>query len=260
MTLFRRLFGVVCGTAGLIGLLLCIAGIIGCWLGHSEVARRVDRAFDRADASLVRASGNAEQVRKRLTETKTELRALQDREREGASQPPAEKGARRALSKKAITSLNPQLGEAHQALLTATEISVVANGLLDAVAELPLAERAHVDVDRLHEASEQLAALKERMGKLSTLMEKVSPESDAEIGNESNRAGEILERILLAVDEASNRIDSVREDVGAYHSSINLWLDRLAIAITVLLGWIGAGQFSLLIHGKKLTFGHKSPP
>ena len=136
MGLIRRLFGIVCGTAGLIGLLLSVAGIFGCWLGHAEVHRRVDRTFDRADSSLAQADQSLRQVGQHLTETQSELAALRKRESEMASQPPAGKSARRLLSKKAAASFNPQFVEARQMLVQATEVTLVVNGLMDALAEL----------------------------------------------------------------------------------------------------------------------------
>jgi hypothetical protein len=259
MGLIRRLIGIVFGTAGLIGLLLCVAGIVGCWLAHSEVHRRVDRTFDRADSSLAQADQSLRQVGQRLTETQSELAALRRRESEMASQPPAGKSALRVLSKRAAASFNPQLGEARQMLVQATEVTLVVNGLMDALAELPLTERVNIDVDRLHSASDQLTDLNQRATKLLALLDKAAPDGDSEIEGESTRAGELLDRILAAVGDGSNRIDSARSTVERSQAKIGLWVDRLAIVITVLLVWIGAGQLSLLVHGKKLTFARRRP-
>lgn len=254
MRLIRRLVGVIFGVAGLIGLVLCVAGIVGCWYVHSEIGRRVDRVFDRVDGSLVRAKEQLGQAEKRLGHTKIELGEILKREADLPSQPPAEKNARRLLSKKATSSFHPQIIEAREMLVKATEIGLVANGLLEAFGELPFVERANIDVGRLKEASDQLSELNERTSKLAILLAKAAPDDDAEIGRESTRAAAVLDRVATAVNEVSMRLEVTRTTIEGYRSRINLWIDRMAIAITLVLGWIGAGQLSLLLHGKKMTF------
>src|SRR4051812_12837430 len=130
MRLLRRSIGVLCGTAGATGLALCVAGLVGCWLLHAELVRRVDRVFGRAEDALADIRGNLGRATDRLRESQAELEAVQSREAVQASRPPAERDARRAVSRKALDALGPQVVEVRKVLVKATEAALVANGLL----------------------------------------------------------------------------------------------------------------------------------
>lgn len=250
MRAIRRLFGLVFGIAGLAGLLLSLAGIVTCWIIRSEVNERVDRAFNRADDSLAEVSENLRQADVRLRQTQSELVALHEREANRPSKPAGERDARRALSRKSLEAIPSQLGSARTMLIKASEIGLVANGLMDALAELSFVERSSIDTERLKSTSDQLSQLNERTAKLANLLSK--PDADTEIDNESSGAGEVLDRIIMIVEEGSKRTDAVRGKIADGHTRIRYWLNAAALTITIVLFWIGLGQLSLLIHGRNL--------
>jgi hypothetical protein len=253
MRAVRRPIGVFCGVSGLIGLLLCIAGAAGCWMLHAEIIRRVDRTFGRAETSLADTRDDLANAGDRLRRTHTELLAIQKREADLASHPPAERTARRALSKKALDVQNPRLGEARQLLVRATEVGMVVNGLLDALAELQLVERLNIDAERLKSTSAQLSEATERSEKLADLLAKAAPDGDTSVAGESSRVAEALNRTILAVDGAHESVAAVRGKVEEGHSRINHWTTICAVVVTIVLFWIGLGQLSLLIHGGRLA-------
>jgi hypothetical protein len=252
MRLLRRLVGLLSGVAGLIGLLLCIVGVAGCWMLHAEIIGRVDRTFGRAESALADARDHLGKAGDRLRRTETELQAIQKREADLASRPPAERTARRALTRKSLGALEPQLGEARELLVQATEVGLVVNGLLDALAELPLVERLNVDADRLKTTSTQLSEAIDRSAKLSTVLARAAPDDSTDIAGESTRTAEILGRILASVDGATDRVDGVRGKVEASHGRISHWVTTGALIVTLALVWIGFGQLSLLLHGSRL--------
>jgi hypothetical protein len=242
MRVVRRLTGWTFGAAGAVGLVLCVAGLVGCWVAYFEVVGRVDRLFGRAEGALAETGGNLGQVGDRLRGTQAELGAVRRREAEVSSRPPAERGARRALSRKAVEAIGPQ----------ATEAALVAKGLLDALAELPVADRVNVDTDGLKEASAQLSDVSERAAKLASLL---GPDTgaDRDIGTESSRAAEALRRAIALADAGADRWERGRETVAAGHARTRRWTMGAAVAVTAMLVWIAAGQLSLLIHGRTLA-------
>ncbi|HKB03057.1 MAG TPA: hypothetical protein VKD90_12605 [Gemmataceae bacterium] len=252
MRFVRRLSGLLFGTAGAVGLLLSVAALVGCWAVYSEVQRRVDRVFGRVDGTLTEIQGNLKQAADRLRRSQLELEAVQKREAELTSQPPAQRGVRRELSRKAVESLGPQLGETREGVAKAVEIGLVANGLLDALAELPIVERINVDTDQLKEVSAQLAELTERSNKLASLLAPAAPTSDEQVADESSRAVETLRRTIALADAGADRLEGRRQQVADGHSRAGRCIDGTLVVITIVLLWIAAGQLSLLIHGRKL--------
>jgi hypothetical protein len=252
MRVVRRLAGLLTGAAGIIGLLLCAAGLVGVWVGYVEFVRRVDHWFERADGGLAGVQDNLRKATDRLRATETELEAVRKREADLAGQPPAERGARRELSRKAVEALGPGVGEARETLVKATEAALVANGLLDALAELPVVERVQVDTDRLKEASVRLSELTERSSRLAASLARAAPTEDDQIGSESSRAVEAARQSVALSESASDRLADGSRALAEGRARLMEWVNAIAAALAVILIWIGAGQFSLLVHGGKL--------
>jgi len=213
----------------------------------------VDKTFGRADSSLANVNEHLEKARSRLRQTQTELAAIQKREADLAAKPPAERNSRRLLSKKSVESVNPKLSETRELLVQATEAALVVNGVLEALAELPFVERLSNDTDRLKNTSSQPSEGIERSNKLANLLAKAGPSGDSEIGGESTRIRDTLDRVVSSLDGADDRIEKTRGKVEESHSRIKYWIRVAGMIVTAVLVWIGLGQLSLLIHGGKLV-------
>src|SRR5262249_15181878 len=146
-----------------------------------------------------------------LRETEKELEVVRKREAELASQPPTQRPGRREVSRKAVESLGPGVADARTTLVKATEAALVANGLLDALAELPVVERVNLDTDQLKGASDQLGELTERATRLAELLARAAPAGDEQVGTESARAVEAVRRPIALADAGSERLDGGRQ-------------------------------------------------
>jgi hypothetical protein len=51
------------------------------------------------------------------------------------------------------------------------------------------------------------------------------------------------------VGELAERVAEVRARVAEVNANLQLWITWAAVALSVLLLWIGLGQWSLLVHG-----------
>src|SRR5262249_20127716 len=257
MRTVRRLFGTLGGTAGAVGLLLCIAGIVGCWWLRAEATRRTNRALGNAEELLVEVRDSLGQVGGRLRQTQQELDSMAQREAELAAHPTAERGARRALSRKAIAAVGPQLGDTRGQLAKAIEVGLVLNGLLDALAELPLVERTGVDTQQLKESSAQLSALIEKAEKLAaSLARSPSEQPDGTATDESSRLADSVSGLVTVMEDKSHGANEAREKIADRRATIAHWASVTAIVATAVLVWIGFGQLSLLVHGWKLVRRH----
>jgi len=74
------------------------------------------------------------------------------------------------------------------------------NGLLEALAELPLVERTSVDTGKLKQVADQLSTLIGKTDKLVTLLENPN-QSDNTVTEESSGQAELVEKIVTAMDE-----------------------------------------------------------
>jgi len=254
MRIAHRLFGVLGGTAGAIGLVLCIGGIFGCWWVRSEATRRADRTLGRVEDLLADVRDNLGQAGDRMRQTQHELDSIRERETDMAGRPATERNARRSLSRKAMLAVNPQLGDARGKLAQATEVGLVLRGVLDALAEMPLVERAGVAPERLRESSTQLSELTQKAEKLAgSLAGSPAEPPDSTVADETSRLVEGVGRLVAALDDEATRAYRAREATADQRTQIGRWITLAAAILTAVLIWIGLGQLSLLAHGWKLA-------
>ena len=209
-------------------------------MAYAEAVRRADRTFGRAEDALGDVRDSLRQAGDRLRQTRQELATIREQLQ---AQPFVVDG--QAIARKAAEAALPLLVEARQKLLKATEAGLVLEGLLDALAELPLGERVGIEPERLRDASDRLGELIGRSELLAATLEKTA----SVLADESWRLIGPLDRIIAATDAGADRADAARERVRAWHARVIYWLTVAAVGVTVLLAWIGLGQLSLLVHG-----------
>lgn len=259
MRTIRRVLATFLGVAGATGLVLCAAGVVGCWVVHAEAVRRVDRIFGRTEDALGEVRDALSHVSDQLRRTRRNLDAIRDREADPAERSLVERTLRRAISRKTTEAEIPQLSEARRKLVKAREAALVLEGHVAVLGELPLGERIGVETGLLQDTSDRLEEMIVRSERLATILAKTSPDPTDGASGESSRIGEMLDRIATAIDAGADRASGAGNRVRAWHDRIVRGLHVTGVALTVLLGWIGLGQLSLLTYAGALHPRNRRP-
>jgi hypothetical protein len=183
----------------------------------------------------------------RLRQARREVEAVERREEEPAA--PAGAKRRPALPRAAAQSTSAQLGQARQKVVAATEVGLVAGGVLDVLAELPVAARVGLDTSRLRDASDQLSDLIRTADRLAAALPRGADEPDESAAGLADRVG----RVVSTIDAAAGRLDDARAQVADWHRRTVRALTITAVAATALLVWIGLGQVCLAAQGFRRT-------
>ncbi|HYH64528.1 MAG TPA: hypothetical protein VD866_07510 [Urbifossiella sp.] len=248
MRVVGRLVAALLGLLGTTGTILCAAGLVGVWVLHSDLVGRADRVFGRAEDRLATARADLGRVAERLQQARREIEAVEKRDEKLAA--PAVKRHRTVLPPSGAASASNQLGQARQILVTATEVGLVADGVLDVLAELPASERVGIDTARLRDASAQLSDLIRTADRLSAALPRPADAPDDHAAGIADRVG----RVAATLDEAAGNVHGVRERVVDWHRRTVRALNIAAVVATALLVWIGLGQACLANQGVRRCF------
>ena len=139
--------------------------------------------------------------------------------------------------------------------MAATEVGLVAGGVLDVLAELPVAERVGLDTARLRDASAQLSDLIRTADRLSAVLPRGPDGPDDSAAGLADRVG----RVVATIDAAAGRLDDARAQVAAWHRRPVRALTLTAVAATALLLWIGLGQVCLAAQGVRRAVRRPAP-
>jgi hypothetical protein len=260
MRILKRLFGALFFLIGLIGLVLCVAGVIGCWRAYDDLLKRSGPIFDKGEKALTKAREDLVAAREPLTKARERLKEIQEREAAFAASSESDNGRQRRLQLRSLVrDAPPQLREARGMIINTTEAAVVVNGLLDAAADLPGVERSGLDTAKLEDASKQLSEATQKADKLAERLGGTDdPLSPQELEN-SKRIAEILDRIIEVIDDGINWTDRTLTKVKDWHARFPHILLLSAVVITIALIWIALGQFSLMAHGFSWALGRRTP-
>jgi hypothetical protein len=242
----RRLFGMLIGTAGLIGIIACGAGVVGCWWFHNSLNQRLDGVFNRANDVLAKLGGDATLVRDRLIVVQRDLDAARQPDASPASRP-TDEGGRRPLAARAVASLGKQLGDVQPQIVRAVGLGMLANGLLDASSDLWLAERVGIDTDRLQDASDRFANVLDRARRLASSIE---GRPDAETVENLSNLSDSVSLIVTIADQTADRANVARARLADREPRTRQNIKWAAVIATLVLFWMGVGQLSLMLHGR----------
>jgi hypothetical protein len=211
---------------GVLGLVHCVAGLIACWQLRAEALPRLDALFTRADELLTDVGGDVSRVRDSLRQVQTDLDAT-----------------RRSPGRPAMAAVARRLGDTRPKLSRAVELGMVANGVLDSLSDLSLADRAGINTDRLRGTSEQL----DQAVKLAADVGGAVPPEEA------SRIADAVGRAVAVLDEAAERVGALKDRIAIRRMEIPQQVTYAAIIATVALIWIAVGQVCMIVVGRRRT-------
>jgi hypothetical protein len=243
-----KLVKALLGLMGLLGTVLCLIGLIGCWLLYAAAVERTQRAFGQVSNSLLDARGNLSDSRVQLDRTRTELIAFRLRNSTGNDVPPTERTRRRVSLRQSSDETLGKLNDLRRSVLRAAEMALVAKGFCNALSELPLTERVAIDPETLRETGDQLSDAILLAERLSTLLGAAAPGPiEPAVDEQSQRLDGALDRVAVGVDVGVDRLGSAIDQVEDLRSRLIRCFTVTAMVCSALLIWIGAGQLSLMV-------------
>src|SRR5262245_41643252 len=257
MRLLCRFAAIIVVVLSLATIIACAAGIVGIGMCYPRVSDKVETISARLDAGLERVSTANQNVRGAIERARGDMAAVNKESADlGAS---GEKGSRasRALrtiiQKQAARNIDDLGGR----LATLSDAAVAVSSLLESFEELPARPKVRADPEVLNRRAEEARRLSASLRKLeAALGDKDKEASSREVAATTSDVGELLEKCQTALDGWQSELDTAREDLTRIKTQIVRWQPYAAIALTVLLAWVAAGQVSLL--GRALEWLRRS--
>jgi hypothetical protein len=245
MRLMRRFGGALVLLLSAVGILGCAGGIIGIWMLYPGVSERVQTISARLDVGLQRVSAANQNVRRAIERARADVATVS---KESADLGGGEKGRRasRALRTAIQRQAAPNIADLGGRLATLSDAAVAVSSLLESFQELPTGPRVHVEPDLLKLRADEAQQLSARLRKLeAALGDEEKGTSSREAAATTSEVAHVLETCQVAVDSWQSDLDAARADLARIQAQTVSWLLPVAIAMTVLLVWVAAGQISL---------------
>ena len=239
---------------GLIGIVVCLLGMIGVWVVDSHLTRATHRVFGLADGALVfaddRVSGIQENVwdaritSSELVKVFSELEAKRLRQRIAEDDELVEKARTMQLQ---LEQVNDILLANDEALNLAKRGIEIANSLGSDSAETKIANLQQ-DIEKLQTQLEEVIS---NVDRVTQLLGSVQDEPDDQ--RDFVAAASFMLRIVATLDtvqegfvELHARLERSRQQARTANGKATRWIHVGAWSMTLLLLWMLAGQFALV--------------
>ena len=239
MSTIRRVVGSLASLAGVVGVILCAAAIIGCWIAQARFVDWVDQTGQRVTASLEQVKRNLITVNASMRHTQAELAEVRRKAATSGNQ-----AQTNILFRAAVEANKPQLHDARNTLVEATEAGLILRGILDAFADLKLGDST--ETDKIQAASVQLSELIVRAEKITSKLNGAGPVKD-----EPTELMERFDKLVKALGDADAVLDEIQYRADRLDGRLHKGSLFAGGAITLISVWIGLGQWSLAIHGRR---------
>jgi hypothetical protein len=252
MALLRRCCGALVLLLSAVGIICCVAGIIGTWMFYQRVSDKVQMISARLGIGLQRVSAANQNVRRAVEKARADVASVGKESADLGGGGEKSRRASRAVGTLIRQRAGPDLDDLGGRLATLSDVAVAVSSLLQSFQGLPTGRSFRVEPDQLKRRADEAQQLSATLRRLEAALGDGDKEtSSREVAAATSQVDLVLQRCLSAVDDWQSDLDTAREDLARVKAEILGWLTYVAIAVTVVCLWVGAGQVSLFARALK---------
>jgi vacuolar-type H+-ATPase subunit I/STV1 len=272
MSLGRRFSGLVLIGLGAIGMAVALAGIAGVWVAAAQLRGINSRVFHQVDKVITRVDRRATQARDAVGGT----RDLLDTMKQSLQASAAELLAGRLASLPEIENLEQRLASAMERADELLEVSASTAELIEALLATLGADAPDRSADRpsaadlvasVQAARESLADATQRLADVQRRLAEIRQNKgvDVNLAEMTKLSLGIVAKLDVVQSQIAafrSRLDETRSRSTQLEDKVGRWILAGECLSLFLVAWIGAGQFCLLLQGRRVLrkTGHDRGP
>jgi hypothetical protein len=249
MELLRRLGGAIVLLLSTVGIVSCLAGVVGAWVFRQEASERVQAASARIDVGLQRASAANQNVRRAVGKARADVAEVSTGS--GDLGEGGEKGRRASRTLRTVIQkqVGPNIDDLGGRVATLSDAAVAVSSLLQSFQELPPGRTGRINPDQLERWGDEGQQLSAKLRRLEAVVGDGEKETGGrEVADAASEVDLILLKCQAKADDWQTDLDGSREKLQHVKAEILGWLTLGAVAVTLLCVWVAAGQVSLFAH------------
>jgi hydrogenase maturation protease len=240
---FRRLLAGVGLLVAVAGFLLFATAVVGVWKLKAETNRRTDELAERAHSAISAADHAVTFVSNVITQANDDLKTAREQSPPAVDPMAPTNPFTQIVARQASEKLAGSVQRANAAVVTASDAAVVAEAALQLFGEQKeWKDWFGIKPEQLAQTQTQLMSASGELKQVRTLLgipvAGGAPSAEALMTVET-----ALNQARSFTDQMSNVVTNARKQVDETKQAVDLWVLRVAIAVT-LIGVLGAvGQF-----------------
>jgi hypothetical protein len=249
----KRLLNAIGIGLGGAGVVICIAGIVVVWIASSRLNRLTESVFAKIDQAMVVVHQRVAQARNRVAEAKISTADLQESLRDWAQRAASQRLALESNAAEKCERLTTTLQQADRWL----EIAESSAGLVQGLLSVETLTSAPSDSTLLSPLIAEIGSLRGQLASATeaamTIRDRIVVTGDEKsVGERVERALQLALRVVATLEPLSSRFDAfatrlsaTRSQLQEFKAGTDLWTLRIAIALTLFILLMAAGQVAL---------------
>jgi hypothetical protein len=244
-----RLVGLVVLVLSAVGIVACLAVVVGVWWFERQAAQKVEMIATQLDDGVRRLSSAAERVRRALEKAREDVDEVNKQASAARGVREGDRATNRLVRKLIQERVGPQLNNLDGRLATVADASVAVASLLRSLQDLPAGQSAGITPEDLDNASQRATELSAALKRLQATIGEGEDAADArEVAVAARDVEDVLDRCEATVKDWQSHLNTAPEELARLKARILGWLLLGAVVVTVLAAWFTLAQGSLFVH------------
>jgi hypothetical protein len=253
METFKRILsGFVIFTSGL-GLILCLAGVIGGWLVNQPLTDSLTGLLDSAEAVLIFSQDQLDEMDSNLAEIQEVIASVEQAVNQAGEQLVEGSLTLQLISNLVGEELAPKVESAAAVIKTIRGTIISANDTLTTANSLPFVSVPTLPMEQLAEIDRQMQAA---VGDARSLVETVNEIEDGVITQtgtafiaQTERLDALVEQVRTPIRNFNAGLSNAETRLGVAGDRITALIDWASVLLTLLLLWFAMAQAALTYLG-----------
>lgn len=239
---------------GVLGIVLCVAGILGVWYAQNRIDRVVEKVFQRAVQSLIAASRRLSEIEQAVEDAKITMGDVEESLKNRGSEIAYSTLDSRLQLEASVVRLDDGLNRAELLLANAAAAVEELRELLELGEDLVMPVKAQVvapGLEALRKFQATLETARDAVGRIDETLKRESVEEAPGVQGAIKNAARLVGtfgKLDEGLENCSKRIDQIQDRISKLETKSRLRIFVVALGATVVLLWMGIGQFALWRH------------
>ena len=258
MTALRRLAAIIIILLSIVGLILCVGGIIGDWVFTNALVNATTRILTMAQVPLNTANQAATAITNGITSIRDGLDSINQSVTQAGDKLNQSTPVLDFVSSTVGEQLAPKIDDVREKATTLHDTVIGVNSTLEAINSIP-GVNVPTFTDQLQAVGDRLTAartaVQEFRAYLANLKASAIEASVTAVTSRTAKIDDALASVQTDVANFQTQVSNMLAQIALLRTYVPIWLNIAAIIVTLVILWFAFGQLRLIVYGRSLFRG-----
>jgi prefoldin subunit 5 len=253
MEIFKRILTGLVIFLGILGVVLCLVGIIAVWQINAAVTDSLTGLLNQADQALVFTQGQVANVDSTLEAVQGQVTSIDQTIRDAGDQLAANSPTMRVISNTIGVELAPKIRTSAEVIGTIRGTIISANSTLEAANSIPFVSVPTLPMEQLAAVDQQMQDIVATVDALAQTVHEfeigIIEQTVGAITDQTAEVNRLIGQVRTPIGNFNTALLNVEDGVRTAEEKIPTLIDWGSVLLTLIFLWFGLAQAGLVYLG-----------